>query len=148
MKILVADDEQLARSRIKDLLRELGPDLSTHLVAEVANGEEAVRAAMAEPVDLALLDIHMPKMDGLTAARHLLRLPRAPAVIFLTAHDAHAVAAFELGALDYLLKPVRLERLQVALQRARRLLPEDDTGLLEQGRGAAMWWSTTADGCC
>lgn len=133
MKVLVADDEMLARSRVKDLLRELGPALQTCLVAEAANGEEAVRAALAEPVDVALLDIHMPKMDGLTAARHLLRLPRAPAVIFLTAHDEHAVTAFELGALDYLLKPVRLERLQVALQRARRLVPEDDAGLLRQG---------------
>lgn len=133
MRVLIADDERLARARIKDLLHDLGAEWPSSLVAEVANGEEAVRAALAQPVDVALLDIHMPGMDGLTAARHLLRLPSPPAVIFLTAHDEHAVAAFELGALDYLLKPVRVERLRVALQRARRLVAADDAALLGQG---------------
>jgi two-component system, LytTR family, response regulator AlgR len=133
MRVLIADDEMHARARVRELLKELGRDLPTFVAAEVANGTEAVQAALANEVDVALLDIHMPGMDGLTAARHLLRLPRPPAVIFLTAHDEHAVAAFELGALDYLLKPVRVERLRVSLQRARRLAAEDDATLLAQG---------------
>lgn len=132
MRVLIADDEGLARLRLKSLLREVSGELPASVAVEAANGDEAVRAAMDNEVDVALLDIHMPGMDGLTAARHLLRLPKPPAVIFLTAHDEHAVAAFELGALDYLLKPVRVERLRVSLQRARRLLPEDDATLLAQ----------------
>lgn len=133
MDILIADDEAHARARIRTLLADLTEALKIRVVAEVANGEEAVRAALASKVDVALLDIQMPAMDGLTAARHLMRLPEAPAVVFLTAHDEHALAAFDLGAVDYLLKPVRVERLKLALQRARRLGGGADALLREQG---------------
>ncbi|MDY0013044.1 MAG: LytTR family DNA-binding domain-containing protein [Rhodocyclaceae bacterium] len=98
MDILIADDEAHARARIRTLLADLAEALKIRVVAEVANGEEAVRAALVSKVDVALRDIQMPAMDGLTAARHLMRLPEAPAVVFLTAHDEHALAAFDLGA--------------------------------------------------
>jgi two-component system response regulator AlgR len=81
------------------------------------------------PVDVALVDIRMPVMDGLVLARHLSRFADPPAVIFVTAYDQHAVEAFEVGALDYLMKPVRAERLVAALARARKLNAEDDATL-------------------
>jgi two-component system response regulator AlgR len=96
-------------------------DLADCVVAgEADNGREAVEKAGALAVDAVLLDIAMPVMDGLEAARHLAGLEPPPAVIFCTAYDEHALAAFEAAAVDYLVKPVRLERLLEALQRARR----------------------------
>lgn len=133
MNILVADDEGHARARIQALLTDLADELDVREVVEACNGEEAVGMALNRKVDVALLDIQMPAMDGLTAARHLMRLPDAPAVVFLTAHDEHALMAFELGAVDYLLKPVRVERLKLALQRARRLGVGVDAALSKQG---------------
>jgi two-component system response regulator AlgR len=132
-RIVVADDEALARRRLVALLAECQDAFPNEVVAEAATGEEAIGAVAASGADLVLLDIHMPAMDGLMAARHLARLPEPPAIIFLTAYDQHAVEAFEIGALDYLLKPVRLERLKLALQRARRLSPEQDRQLQESG---------------
>ena len=73
--------------------------------------------------DLVLTDINMPEMDGLEFARHALKLPQPPVVIFTTAHDEHAVQAFELSAVDYLMKPVRMQRLLVALEKVPRLKP-------------------------
>jgi len=117
MKVLVADDEALARQRLVALLAELG---GCTLAGEAANGREAVEKAGALAVDVVLLDIQMPVMDGLEAARHLAALRPAPAVVFCTAYDQHALAAFEAAAVDYLVKPVRRERLAEALERARR----------------------------
>ena len=91
------------------------------VVAEAANAAQAVDWLLHHPMDVALLDIHMPGPDGLALAQTLRTLPRPPAVIFVTAHSEHAVQAFELEAVDYLTKPVRLERLQVALQKVERL---------------------------
>lgn len=117
MKLLIVDDEPLARERLKALVGEVGG----HLVAgEAANGREAVEQAEAQGVDIVLLDISMPVMDGLEAAQHLAGLRPAPAVVFCTAYDQHALAAFEAAAVDYLVKPVRRERLAEALERARR----------------------------
>ncbi|MAL03099.1 MAG: DNA-binding response regulator [Arenimonas sp.] len=117
MKLLIVDDEPLARERLKALVGEVGG----HLVAgEAANGREAVEQAEALGVDIVLLDISMPLMDGLEAAQHLAGLRPAPAVVFCTAYDQHALAAFEAAAVDYLVKPVRRERLAEALERARR----------------------------
>ena len=117
MKLLIVDDEPLARERLKALVGEVGG----HLVAgEAANGREAVEQAEALGVDIVLLDISMPVMDGLEAAQHLAGLRPAPAVVFCTAYDQHALAAFEAAAVDYLVKPVRRERLAEALERARR----------------------------
>ena len=117
MKILVVDDEVLARQRLVAMLAEVE---DCTVVGQAGNGREAVEMAEALAVDAVLLDIAMPVMDGLEAARHLARLERPPAVIFCTAYDEHALAAFEAAAVDYLVKPVRMERLHESIQRARR----------------------------
>lgn len=117
MRVLIADDEPFARQRLRDLLATIE---GAEVVGEAETGRDAFdRAAELRP-DAVLLDIAMPVMDGLEAARHLAHLDPPPAVIFCTAYDAHALAAFESGAIDYLLKPVRAERLAEALQKARR----------------------------
>jgi two-component system response regulator AlgR len=117
MDVLIADDEPLARERLATLLAELG---GHRVVAAVGDGRSALEACLgAEAMpDVVLLDIEMPEMDGLEAARHLATLEAPPAVVFCTAYDEHALAAFEAAAVDYLLKPVRAERLAAALQRA------------------------------
>jgi two-component system response regulator AlgR len=115
MDVLIADDEPLARERLAALLAELG---GHRVVGAVGDGRSVLEACLAAPPDAVLLDIEMPGMDGLEAARHLATLDSPPAVIFCTAYDEHALAAFEAAAVDYLLKPVRLERLAAALQRA------------------------------
>ena len=117
MKLLVVDDEPLARARLVAMCAEL-PDIQ--VVGEAGNGREAIERAQALGVDGLLLDIAMPVMDGLEAARHLQSLDPPPAVVFCTAYDEHALAAFEAAAVDYLVKPVRRERLAEALERARR----------------------------
>jgi len=118
MKILIVDDEQLARDRIKDLIRRSG---AKHSLLEAGNGLAALEIARGESPDAVLLDIRMPGMDGLETADHLARLDRPPAIIFTTAYDDRALEAFEASAVDYLLKPVRSERLIRALDRARIL---------------------------
>lgn len=117
MKALIADDEPPARARMASLLAEL-PDVE--VVGEAADGRSAVEMSAQLAPDLVLLDINMPLMSGLEAARHLAALEPPPAVIFCTAYDEHALAAFEANAVDYLVKPIRVERLQAALARARR----------------------------
>ena len=118
MRIFIADDEAPARDRLKVLLGDIAPELPSTVVGEAKNGLEALEALPASGADVVLLDIQMPGMGGLELARHLAGLERAPAVVFVTAHDRHAVEAFELNALDYLLKPVRAERLAAALRKA------------------------------
>jgi two-component system response regulator AlgR len=117
MKLLLVDDEPLARQRLAGLVAELG---GHEIAGEAGNGRDAVELAEDLAPDVVLLDIQMPVMDGLEAARHLAGKPHPPAVIFCTAYDQHALAAFEAAAVDYLVKPVRLERLAEALERARR----------------------------
>ena len=120
LKVLVVDDEALARSRMRTLLGDCtAPNVS--LDGEAANATQAIELLRRHSFDVALLDIHMPGADGLTLAQTLRTLPNAPAVVFITAHAEHAVQAFELEAADYLTKPVRLERLQAALQKVERL---------------------------
>ncbi len=115
-KLLIVDDEPLARARLRAQLAELAADA---VIGEASTGLQALELVQAWHPDIVLLDIRMPGMDGLETARHLLRLPHPPAIIFTTAFNEHALAAFETQAIDYLLKPVRLERLQSALTRAR-----------------------------
>src|SRR5688500_17940343 len=117
MKLLLVDDEPLARQRLAALVRELG---GHDIVGEAANGREAVEQAESLGPEVVLLDVSMPVMDGLEAARHLATLPSPPALVFCTAFDQHALAAFEAAAVAYLVKPVRAERLAEALERARR----------------------------
>lgn len=118
MRVLVVDDEPPARHRLSRLVGELNVG---EVVGEASNGAEAVRATVAKQPEVVLLDIRMPGMDGLEAARHLASLEQPPAVIFTTAYDGHALAAFEAGAVDYLVKPIRRERLASALDRAQQL---------------------------
>lgn len=131
MRILISDDEPLARQRLGRLL-EAFPDCE--LVGEAANGREVVERVQVLKPDLVLLDIRMPDMDGLEAAAHLQHCHPLPAIIFCTAYDEHALDAFKVHALDYLLKPVSREALAGALERARQLagrqleLPETVAG--------------------
>ena len=118
LRVFIVDDETPARERLRELLGDVAPQIPTEVVGEARNGLEAVERVPASDAEVLLLDIQMPGMGGLELARHLSRLERPPAVIFVTAHDRHAVEAFELNALDYLLKPVRAERLAAALRKA------------------------------
>ena len=123
LKTLIVDDEALARSRLRTLLRDCRSP-AAEVVAEAAQGAEAQQHLENMALDLVLLDVHMPGIDGIEVARALRGRADAPAVVFVTAHAAHAVTAFDLDAVDYLTKPVRAERLQQALQKAERFLKE------------------------
>jgi two-component system response regulator AlgR len=122
MKILIADDEALARDRLVALVRECAAGYE--VVGEAANGLEVLQRCAAGDVDLVLLDIRMPGMDGIETALELARRPQPPAVVFVTAYGEHALAAFDANAIDYLLKPVRADRLQRALDKAGALSPQ------------------------
>lgn len=120
LTILVADDETPARNRLKDLLSDIA---GTTVVAEAKNGKEAVDMAMKLKPDLMLLDIRMPLMDGLEAAEHIQKLIPKPRIIFTTAYDIYAIKAFDLNAIDYLLKPIRIERLEEAIEKVKAIAP-------------------------
>jgi two-component system, LytTR family, response regulator AlgR len=122
-RILIADDEGPARQRLRDLLDECREAFPLAIVDEARNGREALDVVNREKVDIVLLDIRMPDMDGLEAARHLAVLPQPPSIIFTTAFDSYALKAFEVNAIDYLLKPIRRERLLVALGKAHAKPP-------------------------
>lgn len=117
MDVLIVDDEPLARQRLRSLLAT-HPDV--RVVGEAGHGRAALDAVQTLRPDLLLLDIAMPEMDGLETAHHLARLEQPPAIVFCTAYDEHALSAFEAAAVDYLVKPVRAERLASAIERARR----------------------------
>lgn len=120
LKVLLVDDEALARARLRTLLGDcVAP--AARVAAEAADAVQAMSALQREFFDVVLLDIRMPGLDGLALAQTIAALPQPPAVVFVTAHSGHAVQAFELEAMDYLTKPVRLERLQQALQKVERL---------------------------
>ncbi|HEY5637060.1 MAG TPA: LytTR family DNA-binding domain-containing protein [Burkholderiales bacterium] len=121
--VFIADDETPARNRLRTLLEDIIDTVPTNVVGEARNGLEVLEQLPGSGARVLLLDIAMPGMDGLEVARHLARLPQAPAVIFITAHDRHAVEAFEVHALDFLMKPVRATRLAEALQRAAVAAP-------------------------
>lgn len=115
MKILIVDDEPLARERLNEMIKQMDEH---EAIGNAKNGREAVEFCNQHAVDIVLMDIAMPLMDGLEAARHLSESENPPAVVFCTAYDDHALAAFEAAAVDYVLKPVRQERLTEALKRA------------------------------
>lgn len=118
LRVFIADDEAPARERVRTLLADLQAELPATVVGEAANGAQTIELLPGSGAQVLLLDIQMPGMNGLEVARHLAGLEDAPAVVFVTAHDRHAVEAFELNALDYLMKPVRAERLDAALKKA------------------------------
>ena len=124
LRVLIVDDEALARARLRTLLGECRepPALAA---GEAANAADAMSLLARQRFDVALLDIHLPGADGMQLAAALRDVPAPPAVVFVTAHTDYAVQAFDIAAADYLTKPVRLERLQAALQKVKRLAPVD-----------------------
>ncbi len=123
LRILVVDDEAPSRRRLRDLLEDCAESLPLTIVGEAANGVGALDVLHGVSADLVLTDIRMPDMDGIELARHLLKLAHPPVVIFTTAYQQHALEAFEVHAIDYLLKPVRTPRLLAALQKVPRMKP-------------------------
>jgi two-component system, LytTR family, response regulator len=136
LRIVIADDERPARSFLAALLRTFD---DVELVGEAAGGAAAVTMIETLRPDLALLDLHMPEVDGLNVIR-LLKKQHLPLVAFVTAHDEYAVRAFELNAIDYLLKPVEPARLRETLQRAHERLERADYRVaeVERVRAAAV----------
>jgi len=118
MRVLIVDDEKLARDRLRELLSDIG---GYTVIGEAMNGAEAVEKTSELNPDVLLMDIRMPGMDGLEAAMHLMGMEHPPSVIFTTAYDQHALDAFDVNAVDYLLKPIRKDRLANALTKARKL---------------------------
>jgi len=126
LRVVVVDDERLAREELCYQLEQLG---GTQIVAQASNGIEAIAAVEQHQPDLVFLDIQMPGLGGFEVARRLLEHEEeAPAVVFVTAFDQHAIEAFEVNAVDYLLKPVESGRLEQALQRARRRVESERPG--------------------
>lgn len=123
LRVFMVDDEQPARSRLRDLLNDCAAQLPLEVVGEAGNGHEALEKLAETAADVVLLDIRMPQMDGIELAQHLHKLTVPPVIIFTTAYDTYAIKAFELHAIDYLLKPIRLRRLFEALSRAREAVP-------------------------
>lgn len=123
LRIVIVDDESPARSRMRDLLADCAAAVPLVIEGEAANGRDALELLSSRPADVALLDIRMPEMDGIELAQHLHRLEHPPAVIFTTAYDAYAIRAFDVNAVDYLLKPIRVARLREALSRVRLTAP-------------------------
>jgi len=123
LRVFIVEDEPPARNRLKDLLNDCNSQLPLDIVGEAGNGREALDKLAEIPTDVVLVDIRMPQMDGIELAQHLNKLPKPPVIIFTTAYDAYAIKAFELHAIDYLLKPIRLGRLFEALKRARDAVP-------------------------
>ncbi len=120
LRVFIVDDEQPARSRLTALLSDINAELPNLVVGEAGDGAQALARLADTPADVVLADIRMPRMDGIELALHLSRLAHRPAVIFVTAYEQYAVKAFELNAIDYLLKPVRAARLALALAKARQ----------------------------
>lgn len=139
MKVLIVDDEPLAGLRLARLLEQ---HEDCEVIAEAANGEQAIAACNQHNPDVVLMDIRMPVMDGLQAARHLAKASEPPAVIFCTAYDDYALEAFEANAVDYLLKPVNREKLSQALHKAQKLNRIQLSSLIAQAdkgqNGAAL----------
>ena len=139
MKILVVDDEPVARQRIERAIGQLG---EAHQVRQAGNAREALAAIGVEVPDVVLLDIEMPGVDGLTLAA----LPTLPPIILVTAHADRALDAFEVGAIDYLVKPVSRERLAQALQRVRARSATQAASQTNSPTESPSWRLTVVDG--
>ena len=146
LRVVIVDDEAPARSRMRDVLADCAQQLPLTVEGEAESGRAALALLAQRQADVVLLDIRMPEMDGIEVAQHLQKLDDPPAVIFTTAYDAYAIRAFEVHAVDYLLKPIRASRLREALLRLssaarpkpetlRELLPGPRAFLSAQERG-------------
>jgi len=118
LRVLIADDEPIARAILREQVDSIA---GLELAGEASTGPEAISRILDLRPDVVLLDLQMPELDGLAVVRSL-NGERSPLIIFVTAYENHALAAFEVGAIDYLLKPVRRERLEKAIEKARRQL--------------------------
>jgi two-component system response regulator AlgR len=134
LRILIVDDEAPARNRLREVLADCAAELPVTVAGEAASGKEALEWLESHAADVALLDIRMPEMDGIELARHMQGLSAPPAIVFSTAFDQHAIEAFEVNAIGYLLKPVRRERLLAALRKAQVFTPARLGGLGGQSR--------------
>jgi two-component system response regulator LytT len=128
LKALVCDDEAPARSELRYLLEEAG---DVEVVGEASSGVEALQLIKAFPYDVVFLDIDMPGLSGMQLAEVLATLDRQPAVVFVTAYSEHAVEAFEVAAVDYLVKPVEVDRLRQAIE---RLVPREQVDMAKVDR--------------
>lgn len=131
MKILIVDDEKPARDRLRQLVEDGGMH---EVVGEAGNGEDALAQAAKTTPDVVLLDIRMPGIDGIETAHHLNAMDRPPAVVFATAYDEYAIDAFDARAIGYVLKPVRRERLERALEHASHLTGQALNELARESR--------------
>jgi len=143
LRVLLVDDEAPSRRRLRDLLDDCSASLPVTVVGEANNGVEALDVLNNVTADLVITDIRMPDMDGIELARHLLKLPHPPIVIFTTAYQQHALEAFEVNAIDYLVKPVRVPRLLAALQKVPRLKPLADEAFEKLPANARRFLSVT-----
>jgi two-component system response regulator AlgR len=146
LRVLIVDDEAPARARLKDVLADCSADMKLELVGEAATAREALDVLATTAADVILLDIRMPEMDGIELAQHLQKLPHAPAIVFTTAYDAYAIRAFEVHAIDYLLKPIRAARLKDALQRALSTRKPTTAALREMSKGPPAFLSAQERG--
>ena len=126
LRVLIVDDEAPARERLRSLLAELD---QADVIGEAVTGEQALQRTVELAPDVVLLDVRMPGIDGIEAARHMNVLEQPPAVIFTTAYDEYAMKAFDAQAAGYLLKPIRKEKLAAALAHANRLTRSQLQGL-------------------
>jgi len=120
LTIVIADDEAPARNRLSDLIADI-PNVT--LIGQANNGQEAIALCNQHQPDILLLDIRMPVMDGVEAAQHIQKMDSKPSIIFTTAYDTYAIRAFDLNAIDYVLKPIRQERLETAIEKVQALQP-------------------------
>ncbi len=133
-RILIVDDEAPARARLADLLSDISADFPHAIVGQAADGRSALDRLAETPADIALIDVQMPGMTGIELARHLGALPDPPAIVFVTAFDEYAVKAFEVHALDYLMKPVRAARLLEALTRVHAMASKQTSAIAAAAR--------------
>ncbi|QDQ26888.1 response regulator transcription factor [Chitinimonas arctica] len=146
LRLFLVDDEPPALNRLQDILADCRAQYPHEVVGTAQTGQEAIEKLSQQPADLVLTDINMPGMNGLELARHLGRLHHRPAVVFCTAFDEFAVQAFEVHALDYLLKPIRQERLESALARARELPHASSDALASISTTARRYFSVAERG--
>ncbi len=146
LRIVIVDDEAPARSRLHDLLADCAESLPLEIAGEATSGPQALDMVQEQRADVVLLDIRMPGMDGIETAQHLRKLDHPPVVIFTTAYDAYALKAFEVHAIDYLLKPIRAARLLEALSAARSAVAPKAAALADMRRAPRTSLSSSERG--